>query len=686
MTKFKVMLTGLFLLMAITVGVWISFGGTSVVGSVGAQAGCIAEPPNMVGWWPGDGDTDDIKGGNHGVLLEGAAFASGKVSQGFFFDGVDDTVEIADSDDLNITGDVTIDLWAMRTEFGPMHDGRNRRMVHKGLGFIGSDDIPTSYSIGFSANDLLSAFFEREDGSNAKIEGPAITDSEFHHYAYVRDGNTHRLLLDGNVVSETAFSGGPGDTAGVPLTIGSQPLDHGTNGYFRGFGGVIDEVEIFNRALDNSEIKGIFDAGSSGKCKSGSPEPTPTPSPTPEPTATPVPLPDTINWSDVTNKPAGFADDTDNDTMAGLNCSFGQTVYWTGTDWVCADASATITVIDNSGDNGNFNSLAIGSDGLGIVSYIDSTSGISLHVAHCLNVACSNAEVSELDTTVSFTDTSITIGTDGLPLIAYANNDGLAVAHCSNLACSNASKNTLSNTVNGVRFGSVVIGADGFGLIGYYDNDTEKMTIAHCENSPCSSATITPLDDAQDVAQRISVTIGGDGLGLISYLANTGLKTAHCDDTACTSATFAAHDSNGGSGMFTSITTGTDGLGLISYYHANEGELRVAHCEDSECTNASIGVIDVATKEYSAITINPEGFGFISYFDTGNGQALKVAQCLNLTCSSVMTSMVDTTNVAEHTTDVAIGVDGLALISYLAPVGGPFLKIAHCANPVFCNP
>ncbi len=34
------------------------------------------------------------------------------------------------------------------------------------------------------------------------------------------------------------------------------------------------------------------------------------------------------DWSNVTNKPSGFSDDTDNDTLAALNCANGETVLW----------------------------------------------------------------------------------------------------------------------------------------------------------------------------------------------------------------------------------------------------------------------------------------------------------------------------------------------------------------------
>src|SRR4051794_26774148 len=48
-----------------------------------AAADCVAPPANMVSWWPGDGNTNDIQGTNTGTLQGNATFASGKVSQAF---------------------------------------------------------------------------------------------------------------------------------------------------------------------------------------------------------------------------------------------------------------------------------------------------------------------------------------------------------------------------------------------------------------------------------------------------------------------------------------------------------------------------------------------------------------------------------------------------------------------------
>jgi hypothetical protein len=81
----------------------------------------------------------------------------------------------------------------------------------------------------------------------------------------------------------------------------------------------------------------------------------------------------------------------------------------------------------------------------------------------------------------------------------------------------------------------VTIGADGLGLISYYDATNTDLKVAHCSNAPCTSATITSLDTEGNVGQFTAVTIGADGLGLISYYDDTNedLKVLHCGNVLC---------------------------------------------------------------------------------------------------------------------------------------------------------
>ena len=39
---------------------------------------CVDPPPDLVGWWPGEGDATDIAGDNDGTII-GATFETGRV-------------------------------------------------------------------------------------------------------------------------------------------------------------------------------------------------------------------------------------------------------------------------------------------------------------------------------------------------------------------------------------------------------------------------------------------------------------------------------------------------------------------------------------------------------------------------------------------------------------------------------
>jgi hypothetical protein len=74
---------------------------------------CTPPPPNMISWWPGDGNANDIQGSNNGTLLNGATFAPGMVDQAFSFAGADDEISIAHTSALNFgpNDSFTVDAW-----------------------------------------------------------------------------------------------------------------------------------------------------------------------------------------------------------------------------------------------------------------------------------------------------------------------------------------------------------------------------------------------------------------------------------------------------------------------------------------------------------------------------------------------------------------------------------------------
>ncbi|MBK7511682.1 MAG: hypothetical protein IPI76_05400 [Chloracidobacterium sp.] len=45
---------------------------------------CNQAPPNIAGWWTGNGHANDVIGVNHGDLVNGVTYDAGKVGRGIF--------------------------------------------------------------------------------------------------------------------------------------------------------------------------------------------------------------------------------------------------------------------------------------------------------------------------------------------------------------------------------------------------------------------------------------------------------------------------------------------------------------------------------------------------------------------------------------------------------------------------
>jgi hypothetical protein len=227
-------------------------------GNAGTCNACAPTPSGLVSWWPAEGDASDAKGLNPGVLLNGAAFEAGKIGQGFSLDGVDDSVLIADSSNLQITNAITMEAWIQSPGVG----GRPQGI----LGKIKQDTPRSGYLISVDASgkfrcDLI---VDVSVGQGTATSSTVVSDSKFHHVACTYDGAGARIYVDGNLEGQVLWTAGTGGNNGEPVRIG---LDPATFLGARHFKGIIDEAGLFNRALSSAEIQAIYAAGSAGKCQ-----------------------------------------------------------------------------------------------------------------------------------------------------------------------------------------------------------------------------------------------------------------------------------------------------------------------------------------------------------------------------------------------------------------------------------
>ena len=314
-------------------------------------------------------------------------------------------------------------------------------------------------------------------------------------------------------------------------------------------------------------------------------------------------------------------------------------------DGSCTPASVTPQTVDSIGFVGSYPSIAIGADGFPVISYYDGDNK-DLKMAKCGDASCTPASVT-LRTLDSIGDVgwynSIAIGTDGFPVISYLDttNYDLKVAKCGDASCTPASvtPQTVDSTGNLGAYTSLAIGTDGFPVISYYDTTNHSLKVAKCGDASCTpdSVTLRTLDSIGIVGMYTSIAIGADGFPVISYTdwANGYLRLAKCGDASCSSVSPRTLDATGNVVQDTSIAIGADGFPVISYRDATNFVLKVAKCGDASCTPASVTLRTLDANgnvgAYTSITIGADGFPVISYYDITNCD-LKVAKCANANC------------------------------------------------------
>ncbi|MCP9496209.1 MAG: hypothetical protein MSG64_17310 [Pyrinomonadaceae bacterium MAG19_C2-C3] len=214
--------------------------------------GCTPPPTGLVAWYTGDGSAGDIIGGNDGTLQNGATFAQGKVAQAFSLDGIDDYVQAPASARLPVGNSPrTVDLW-FRT---PSNFSASTNLAFVQYG-TPTDNNMFGLITSFNAPGKLYFF-----GFNNDLAGTTTLQPDtFYHAAVTYDGSTLNLYLNGQLEATK-------NTTALNTIIDQNGLTIGFRPDFPLFGaGLIDEVEIFNRALSQTEIQSIFNADAAGKC------------------------------------------------------------------------------------------------------------------------------------------------------------------------------------------------------------------------------------------------------------------------------------------------------------------------------------------------------------------------------------------------------------------------------------
>jgi len=234
--------------------------------TVSDAAGCVLAPADLVGWWPGDGNANDIIGSNDGIL-EGNATAStiGLNDRCFSFDGTNDFVRIPDSPVFHLAN-LTVECWVRLAAYDTPG---NTPFPHQQYVIFKQNSRSGDFE-GFllTKDEGLGGHYFFWEVTSAAGELVAINSvtrvflGVWYHVAAVRGPDYIQLYQDGQLEAQASVS--------FPQDYGNNPLYFGTSGqsyYDRKLHGDLDEVSLYDRALSAEEIAALYLAGAAGKCK-----------------------------------------------------------------------------------------------------------------------------------------------------------------------------------------------------------------------------------------------------------------------------------------------------------------------------------------------------------------------------------------------------------------------------------
>jgi len=203
-------------------------------------SGAIIAPANMVDWWPADANPLNIFGPYNATPHNGFSYSAGKQGRAFHFDGSSGYLSTGAA---SIPVPWTASMWVNRQNA----PGTGAALTGDGVNELKLEQYNLTRQVGFTIFGVGDYNF-----------GYSVPQNTWTHLAFVASGTQMQLYVNGalygtiatNIPCPRAYMG-----AGF-VNSGARFVDYML--------GSLDELMIFNRALNGSEISAIAAAGSSG--------------------------------------------------------------------------------------------------------------------------------------------------------------------------------------------------------------------------------------------------------------------------------------------------------------------------------------------------------------------------------------------------------------------------------------
>jgi predicted phage tail protein len=220
-------------------------------------------PPGLIGAWAfdeGAGTTvADASGNGNAGTIDGADWSpQGRFGNALSFDGLSNTVRVANSASLNVGSAMTLSGWVEPT----VHQDGWNSVVYR--------QTDNYFLTAAGDNDLRPAGGGAFGGAVDVVQAPtAIPIGTWSYVAVTYDGTTARLYVNGTQVATRVSAGAIPNTTNPLWMGGNQP-------YGQYFEGLLDEIRVYKRVLSPAEIQADMGAPILPQRSDTTPPPAPT--------------------------------------------------------------------------------------------------------------------------------------------------------------------------------------------------------------------------------------------------------------------------------------------------------------------------------------------------------------------------------------------------------------------------
>jgi hypothetical protein len=327
-----------------------------------------------------------------------------------------------------------------------------------------------------------------------------------------------------------------------------------------------------------------------------------------------------------------------------------------------------IRTLDNTGNVGQLNEIAISPSGNPVIGYNESIdNGIKF-------IACGDPTCDPATNTVR-TLVSESVGFNGMALNPSGNpvigisdfeSDNLEVLFCSDPTCDPTGVTTRTVYLQRSGLGDIAVASNGnpvFAFVEFDSSNNRTPRVLFCGNATCNggNSTVT-LGGVGSINSFMTVALLPNDVPVFVYRDAQDMIFVACSDPGCTGTINTRTLLSGDSGGYSyNLIIGNDGNPIITHTLTDDDTAEAIFCGDITCDPATNVQRTLLTDAIPTnITIGSDGNPIIGYLEAPDFEANGLIFCGDATCTPA--------NITARQLDSVVGNMDLAVLSSDNPV------------------